>query len=80
MVRLVNAAPGPNALRALDGLGVLEAVLSRSDETTPTKRPFRFLAGVGAHEHVYDVGCCDSVSAAKSKSGSSTPSLMMIWD
>ncbi|RDB28544.1 Salicylate hydroxylase [Hypsizygus marmoreus] len=44
---------GPNAVRALDGLGVLEAVLRHADSPTPNQLPFRFLAGVGKHEHVY---------------------------
>lgn len=46
---------GTNAIRALDGLGVLEAVLARSEEPRPTKRPFKIIAGVGNHEHIFDV-------------------------
>ncbi|KAF9469670.1 FAD/NAD(P)-binding domain-containing protein [Collybia nuda] len=45
---------GPNALRALKELGVLDAVLLRADERVPTERSFTFVTGAGAHEHIYD--------------------------
>ncbi|KAJ7789406.1 salicylate hydroxylase [Mycena olivaceomarginata] len=45
---------GSNALRALKGLGVLDAVLARSDEAQQTARRMLYLSGVGAHEQVYD--------------------------
>ncbi|KAG7452203.1 FAD/NAD(P)-binding domain-containing protein [Guyanagaster necrorhizus] len=45
---------GPNALRALKGLGLYEAVLSRSDTPSPTFRQFLFLSGLGEHEVIYD--------------------------
>ncbi|RDB28546.1 Salicylate hydroxylase [Hypsizygus marmoreus] len=44
---------GPNAIRALDGLGVLEAILRRTDEPTTESLSFRFITGVGNHDHVY---------------------------
>jgi len=52
---------GPNALRALDGIGVLEAVLSRADEPEPSMRLFRFLSGEGSHELIHDYGDSSTV-------------------
>jgi hypothetical protein len=46
---------GPNAIRALEGLGVLDAVLLRSSERILTQRAPRFVTGLGKHEHIYDV-------------------------
>lgn len=55
-----NFIQGSNALKALEGLGVLEAVLSQPDHL-PAMRPFRFIAGEGEHEHIYDVSDpCDT--------------------
>ncbi|KAJ6546993.1 hypothetical protein B0H19DRAFT_1163405 [Mycena capillaripes] len=45
---------GPNALRALKGLGVLDAVLAKGDEAEQTARRMSFVSGPGAHEEVYD--------------------------
>ncbi|KAF8167757.1 salicylate hydroxylase [Crassisporium funariophilum] len=45
---------GPNAIRALQKLGLLDAVLSKSDQATPTQRVFSFVSGTGNHEEVYD--------------------------
>jgi salicylate hydroxylase len=45
---------GPNALRALKGLGVLDAVLAHSDEAQQTARRMLYMSGTGAHEQVYD--------------------------
>ncbi|KAK0436633.1 uncharacterized protein EV420DRAFT_235664 [Desarmillaria tabescens] len=45
---------GPNALRALKGLGLYDAVLSRSDTGSPTFRQFLFLSGLDEHKVVYD--------------------------
>ncbi|KAI3622675.1 salicylate hydroxylase [Moniliophthora roreri] len=45
---------GPNALRALDGLGLLKAVISHSDHAEPTMRVFKFVSGSGSHEVVFD--------------------------
>ncbi|KAF8808041.1 salicylate hydroxylase [Phlegmacium glaucopus] len=44
---------GSNALRALQGLGVLEAVLAKVNQT-PTQRLFAFISGTGDHEQIYD--------------------------
>ncbi|SJL12803.1 related to Salicylate hydroxylase [Armillaria ostoyae] len=45
---------GPNALRALKGLGLYEIVLSRSDAPSPTFREFLFLSGLDENKVVYD--------------------------
>ncbi|EKM83971.1 hypothetical protein AGABI1DRAFT_51593 [Agaricus bisporus var. burnettii JB137-S8] len=45
---------GPNAIRALEGLGVLEAVMGKSDTKEPTLRSFIFVSGPGQHEVIYD--------------------------
>ncbi|KAJ7118762.1 salicylate hydroxylase [Mycena epipterygia] len=45
---------GPNALRALKGLGVLDTVLARGDGSERTDRRMLFVSGLGAHEEVYD--------------------------
>ncbi|KAJ7043105.1 FAD/NAD-P-binding domain-containing protein [Mycena alexandri] len=45
---------GPNALRALKGLGVLDAVLARGDDAERTARRMVFVSGQGAHGEVYD--------------------------
>lgn len=46
---------GPNALRALSELGLLEAVQARAEQPKPAARRFRFLYGSGDHEVIYDV-------------------------
>lgn len=45
---------GPNALRALTALGIMDAVQARADQPKPTPRPFRFVSGMSGHEHIYD--------------------------
>ncbi|KAK7035754.1 salicylate hydroxylase [Favolaschia claudopus] len=45
---------GPNALRALRGLGILDAVLALTDEAQKTARQMLYVSGPGAHEEVYD--------------------------
>ncbi|KAF9502277.1 FAD/NAD(P)-binding domain-containing protein [Pleurotus eryngii] len=45
---------GPNAVRALDRLGVLSAVLTRSEHSSPVLRPFLFVSGYDAQEAIYD--------------------------
>ncbi|KAG5730931.1 hypothetical protein E4T56_gene7110 [Termitomyces sp. T112] len=45
---------GPNALFPLKELGVLDAVLSKSDEEKPTMRSFRYISATGAHDLIYD--------------------------
>ncbi|KAJ6488508.1 FAD/NAD-P-binding domain-containing protein [Mycena vitilis] len=44
---------GPNALRALKALGILDAVLAGGDEAGQMRRML-FVSGSGAHEEVYD--------------------------
>ncbi|KAJ7311480.1 FAD/NAD-P-binding domain-containing protein [Mycena albidolilacea] len=55
---------GPNALRALKGLGVLDAVLARSDEAQQTARRMLYMSGTGAHEQVYDYETSSVFTAA----------------
>ncbi|KAI3621845.1 salicylate hydroxylase [Moniliophthora roreri] len=45
---------GPNALRALDGLGLLQAVIAHSDQVEPAMRIFNFVSGIAPHELVFD--------------------------
>ncbi|ESK92133.1 salicylate hydroxylase [Moniliophthora roreri MCA 2997] len=45
---------GPNGVRALDGLGLLPAVLARSDQAEPVTRIFQFISGFDPHELVFD--------------------------
>ncbi|KAK7058581.1 hypothetical protein VNI00_002217 [Paramarasmius palmivorus] len=51
---------GPNALRALDGIGLLPAVIARSDEPEPRMRIFKFVSGKEPHDLVYDYETCVS--------------------
>ncbi|KAI3622555.1 salicylate hydroxylase [Moniliophthora roreri] len=45
---------GPNAVRALDGLGLLQAVIARSDQPESKMRAFKFVSGTEDHEDVFD--------------------------
>ncbi|KAG7099744.1 hypothetical protein E1B28_001559 [Marasmius oreades] len=45
---------GPNAIRALEGLGVLPAILARSGEDKPVQRLFKFVEGYAPHKLVFD--------------------------
>lgn len=44
---------GPNAVRVLKALGVLDEVIAHSDDSGPTMRSFRFIYGTGECETVY---------------------------
>lgn len=46
---------GPNAIRVLEELGILEAVIAKSDEHKPTLRSFLFVSGLEHREQIYDV-------------------------
>jgi hypothetical protein len=47
---------GSNALRALQGLGLLEAILAKVNQSAgPGQHVFVFVSGTGDHELVYDV-------------------------
>lgn len=46
---------GPNALRALDEMGLTEAVMAHADQKVPDQRAFRFVSGLPGHEHILDV-------------------------
>ncbi|KAF9074960.1 salicylate hydroxylase [Rhodocollybia butyracea] len=52
---------GPNALRALKGLGIFDAILSRSDQSQPAPRTFRFMSAYEDHEFIFDyeTNCAD---------------------
>ncbi|KAG5724529.1 hypothetical protein E4T56_gene17434 [Termitomyces sp. T112] len=45
---------GPNILFFLKDLGVLQAVLSKTNEQRPTMRAMRFISAAGPHELIYD--------------------------
>ncbi|KAF9270738.1 salicylate hydroxylase [Marasmius fiardii PR-910] len=45
---------GPNAVRALEGLGLISAILARSGQEKPEQRVFKFVAGCAPHDLVYD--------------------------
>ena len=45
---------GSNAIPALQGLGVLEAILAKVNAASPSQPLFNFLSGIG-DEKVYDV-------------------------
>ena len=51
----VGGLIGPNALRALKELGIIDDVLAKSDQREITLRSFLFVTGDGAHEEIYDV-------------------------
>lgn len=46
---------GPNAIRALKELGILDSVLAKAEQDEPDVRPFSYISGLGEHEHIYDV-------------------------
>ena len=57
-----------NALRALQGLGLLEAILAKASQTAgPDERLFVFVSGTGDHEIVYDVSFINITSGTSSK-------------
>lgn len=45
---------GPNTLRALQAMGLLDAILEKVKPEVPSSRPFNFVSGVD-HEVIYDV-------------------------
>ncbi|KAF9486322.1 salicylate hydroxylase [Pholiota conissans] len=45
---------GPNALRALEGLDLLDVVLQKANEKRPNQRLFCFVTVGGNHEKIYD--------------------------
>ena len=48
---------GPNGLRALRGLGILDSLLASLDDQ-PDQRGCVFVSGLPGHELIYDVGNC----------------------
>ncbi|KAJ7864860.1 FAD/NAD-P-binding domain-containing protein [Mycena olivaceomarginata] len=67
---------GPNALRALKGLGVLDAVLAHSDEAQQTARRMLYMSGTGAHEQVYDYETSSVFTAADNGIGIYRPTFL----
>ncbi|KAF7327334.1 Salicylate hydroxylase [Mycena kentingensis (nom. inval.)] len=55
---------GPNALRALDGLGLLDAVLAQTDGAQKTARRMSYVSGLGDHQVVYDYESCAAFTEA----------------
>ncbi|KAF5374932.1 hypothetical protein D9758_000565 [Tetrapyrgos nigripes] len=45
---------GPNSVRALDSLGLLPAIVARSEQAGPKTRVFNFVSGYDRHEQVFD--------------------------
>ncbi|KAG8219611.1 hypothetical protein J3R82DRAFT_565 [Butyriboletus roseoflavus] len=45
---------GPNALRALDEMGLTEAMMEHADQKVPDQRAFRFVSGLPGHGHILD--------------------------
>jgi len=45
---------GPNAIHALDQLGLLNEVVAKSEQAKPEIRPCLFVSGYGEHEVIYD--------------------------
>ncbi|KAJ7915511.1 FAD/NAD-P-binding domain-containing protein [Mycena leptocephala] len=67
---------GPNALRALKGIGVLDAVLARGDEAQQSARRMLFVSGLGAHEEVYDYNNSSEFTAADNGIGIYRPAFL----
>lgn len=51
-----------NALRALQGLGLLEAILAKINQVAPGRHQFAFMSGTGDHEFVYDVSIMNATN------------------
>ena len=58
-----------NALRSLQGLGLLEAILAKINQT-PDRRFFAFISGTGDHELVYDVSLVNATIEISSTANS----------
>ncbi|KAJ7460974.1 FAD/NAD-P-binding domain-containing protein [Mycena galericulata] len=67
---------GPNALRALKGLGILDTVLARVDDEKLTDRRMLFVSGPGAHEEVYDYNHSSQFTAADTGLGIYRPAFL----
>ncbi|KAJ3869315.1 FAD/NAD-P-binding domain-containing protein [Lentinula novae-zelandiae] len=57
---------GPNAVRALKGLGIFDAILARSDQPEPIPRLFGFVSAKDPHDSIfsYETKCDDPVALA----------------
>lgn len=50
-----NLLLGPNGIRALRGLGLLDPVLSKVDDSGPDMRRFQIISGMDGHEAIIEV-------------------------
>ncbi|KAF5392495.1 hypothetical protein D9757_002320 [Collybiopsis confluens] len=57
---------GPNAVRALKGLGVFDTILARSDRPEPASRLFSFVSAYDPHDCIYnyETSCSDPAALA----------------
>ena len=69
---------GSNAIPALQGLGVLEAILAKVNAAHPSQRLFRFLSGIG-DEQIYDVSFRNPTSELSSIFNSMVSTALEIW-
>lgn len=67
---------GPNALRALDRLGVLDAVLARVDDAERQERRMLYVSGSDQHEEVYDYNKSSEFTAADDGIGIYRPAFL----
>ena len=50
-----NLLSGPNGIRALRELGLLDPVLSKVDDSGPDMRRVQFISGMDGHEAIMEV-------------------------
>ncbi|KAJ7702234.1 hypothetical protein B0H17DRAFT_1043306 [Mycena rosella] len=67
---------GPNALRALDRLGVLDAVLAQTEDADRTARRMVFVSGLDQHEEVYDYNNSSELTPADTGIGIYRPAFL----
>ncbi|KAJ4485696.1 salicylate hydroxylase [Lentinula aciculospora] len=62
----IRASVLPNAVRALKGLGIFDAILARSDQPEPAPRLFGFVSAKDPHDFIfsYETRCEDPVALA----------------
>ena len=77
MLTFTHIHIGSNAIPALQGLGVLEAILAKVNTASPSQRTFSFLSGIG-DEKVYDVRFINTTSEISSMFNS-TVSIQGTW-
>ncbi|KAJ7168296.1 hypothetical protein C8R43DRAFT_1121462 [Mycena crocata] len=67
---------GPNALRALKGLGILDVVLARSDDAEEADRRMLFVSGHEEHRQMYDYNDSSVFTSADSGIGIYRPTFL----